>query len=1252
MTETFLGVKYNRNDFISFLSQKFLPTDFEQSIENIKIDNTNGKINQAIKLGSCDSLDLSIYEFRHSSSKDPRVSLSRECFNILGKYDYQPNALAVFYNEEAKQWRLSLITSDYIQGKKKGRVKQEMSNPRRFSYFVGEECKLHTPSKFILGLGQIREQTRNSKKYSAIEDLISRFSVEVLTDEFYDRLYDWYIWALEIVRFPEGISRDVKLTSNNNDTHLIRLITRLIFVWFIKQKDLIPDWIFDKNELNKIMNNFNPESKKTGNYYNGILQNLFFATLNREIPDRSFTSDTNELGNQQFGVNHFYRDRKGDSYFKITQDEVLKKFSDIPFLNGGLFECLDQIYDNPKKPGTAVQEYCDGFSREKSRCAFIPDILFFNDENKGKTAGIISLLELYNFTVEENTPVDVDVALDPELLGKVFEELLGVYNEETQTTVRKETGSYYTPREIVDYMATESLKNYLYEYTKDFIKENSVIEALFSYSKELPVVNSETKKLLIKAIDECKIIDPACGSGAFPMGILNKLSHVLSKLDNEGNLWKERQIERAQQEAKNAISIDDEAERDKKLKEISKTLDLNKSEYGHKLYLIENCLYGVDIKQIAIQITKLRFFISLVVEQEKDAAKPNFGIRPLPNLETKFVCANTLFGLDKANQDALALEDDKITAMKERLWNIRQQHFYAPDLKTKKDHRKKDNEIRNEIKEYLLNNAAKPNEQLIDQLTTEIVRLEIARDDVSDEKWVDLSADTGVLFNTLTNALPIMIDKNQKKRKKIDEEISRLSAQIQKEYKKGDSQVIQVDIDKIANWDPYDQNSNAADFFDPFWMFNIKDGFDIVIGNPPYVRQERLGQEFKKLLADNYPDIANGTADLYVYFFGAGLKYLKYNGFLSFITGNKYLKTKYGLELRNELALKYDVLSIIDFFELPVFKASTDTSIINIANRNQIKDTKYYPVKTLKNLNLFELTSSEYQKVIKDASEWKFINLSEESILNKIYIDSISLKDFVNDKIYSGIKTAFNEAFILDDVNAKLLLKSESKAIIKPYAKSTDIEKYNLKNKNRYFLATGYDIDVKRKYPTAYKFLKQYESKLKARLDKGLNWWNLRPCAYYQDFELPKIIYIHTAVNHQFYLDTEGRYINNSCYMIISDSKYLFAFLNSKLFEWLKKIKFVAYGDASESGRAKLDYNKMITVPIKNISNSKQKPVISLVEKITSKKQENPDADTSKLERLLENVIYRLYDLSYEEVKAIEPDFPLSKAEYEEINYG
>ncbi|MCX6162735.1 MAG: hypothetical protein NTV87_15545 [Ignavibacteriae bacterium] len=396
--------------------------------------------------------------------------------------------------------------------------------------------------------------------------------------------------------------------------------------------------------------------------------------------------------------------------------------------------------------------------------------------------------------------------------------------------------------------------------------------------------------------------------------------------------------------------------------------------------------------------------------------------------------------------------------------------------------------------------------------------------------------------------------------------------------------------------------------------------------NPPYVRQESIDAYYKQLYIENHPAVGSGITDLYVYFFDSALNIVDADGIIIFITLNKYLKTKYGAGLRNKLRFK-NVDLIIDFFELPVFEASTDTAITKIINNNSDK-TRYYPVKSLNNLDLNIIAKGEYLNVIKDESEWKFVDSNDINMMSKIYSNSKPLREFTDDKLFYGIKTGLNDAFILDSMKGIELLKSESKAIIKKYASSRSINKWEITDE-KYFIATGYEQDISKKYSSAYNHLKTYKNEL---------------IKYYGEFENPKIIYIHTAKKHNFYLDTDGYYINNSCYMIISDSKFLFFFLNSLIFDWFKRIKFVAYGDAGEGGRVKLDYNKMITVPIKKISAEQSEWFDNKYIAIKNCLKEPERADI--YEKEVESRLFKLYDLSYNEVKIIEPDFWLTEEEY------
>jgi len=691
MNGMILDKKYNRADFASFLSGRFLPDDFEPSKTNIAMDKASCAIKDAVKLGVCPSLDLGVYEFRHGSSHDPRVTLSRESFNIL-RNNIESHALAVFFNEDTAQWRFSLIASDYTVGKKTGQVKREFSNPRRFSYLLGENCKLHTPESMLINKGIVK----------SVDDLVTRFAIEVVTKEFYKELFKWYDdWAVALVKFPSGRGKAASLPKEpdieKNRQHLIRLITRLIFVWFLKQKDgLVPEWIFDKDEISKVLNNFDANNEKQGNYYNGIIQNLFFSTLNKPIHERLFANHEEAERNKDYMIKTAFRDFNEKSLFSNDYDprknprKFVDLFNSIPFLNGGLFECLDN---------SDTGEYIDGFSREEKRVAFVPNCLFWGN---GEREGLLTILKRYNFTIEENTPQDIDIALDPELLGKVFENLLSTYNKETQETARKESGSFYTPREVVDYMVDVSLREYLKGKlgTNDSLIDEK-LEKLFCYHEDGHDFDEEVP-ILLDAINNCKILDPACGSGAFPMSILNRLVFIIQKLDPRNEIWRKLQIEKVSSGTAVAYNMEDTEKRDKRLNEIKEIFDIRTgkhSNYARKLFLIENCIYGVDIQAIAIQISKLRFFISLIVDQEAiDNIENNCGVLPLPNLETKFVVANTLVGI-KQKQGILI--DRSIEKKREILQIIRNSHFSAREAKEKRKLRKQDKELCGEIAKIL-----------------------------------------------------------------------------------------------------------------------------------------------------------------------------------------------------------------------------------------------------------------------------------------------------------------------------------------------------------------------------------------------------------------------------------------------------------------------------------------------------------------------------------------------------------------------
>ncbi len=392
------------------------------------------------------------------------------------------------------------------------------------------------------------------------------------------------------------------------------------------------------------------------------------------------------------------------------------------------------------------------------------------------------------------------------------------------------------------------------------------------------------------------------------------------------------------------------------------------------------------------------------------------------------------------------------------------------------------------------------------------------------------------------------------------------------------------------------------------------DGFTIILGNPPYVRQELLGEKQKKYYAKRYANVYHSGADLYVYFYAKALEMLQADGLLAFITPNKWFKTQYGLGLR-KLLQSYDIQHIVDFFELKIFAdASTEPQIIVLKNAITTKETTnfaYFPVtKALLPDGKIEDFAKNLTKKLSinqgnlNEEEWVFASPKAQIILDKILgktgVKVISLEEYTNNAIYLGIKTALNKAFIIDkDTKAALIAKdARSAELIKPYAQPTAIKRWEIEDKNESFLInTGFDTEISpENYFAIYEHLQQFDAELAVRQDKGKTHYNLRACDYYDKFEQPKIIYIYTAVNHYFYYDVEGFYVNNSCFIISNADVFLSAFLNSKVFQFYKKLHFVAYGNADEKGRNKLDYNKMVNVPIPFLSET-QKQVF--IEKVT-----------------------------------------------------
>ena len=968
--------------------------------------------------------------------------------------------------------------------------------------------------------------------------LLAELDTKELSKRFYRELLEWFNWAVAEAKFPPA---------QKAENHVIRLITRMLFVWFVKEKELIAEELFAAHQVKKLLKKFGDNH---GDYYRAILQNLFFATLNTEIHKRGFSAAQPKT-HRNFNL-YRYADLMQD------KDALLALLNKTPFINGGLFDCLDSE-EGIKEGGYRIDCFTD--REQQGKDLHIPDKLFFDEQR-----GLLPLLGGYKFTVEESTPIEQEVALDPELLGNVFENLLANYNPETQETARKQTGSFYTPRAVVDYMVDVSLLAYLGDKVTpsdgDANRWQERLRYLLDYASvsddAAKLFKPQEKKKIVGAIANIKVLDPAVGSGAFPMAVLHKLSLVLSRLDGQNKLWRKLQKGIAMQKTDAAYNEKDDAKRKARLNEIDNTFKCYSEDFGRKLFLIQNSIFGVDIQPIACQIAKLRFFITLAIEQGAKPNEDNFGIKPLPNLETRFVAGNTLVGVAQSVV-ARMLVSPKVEKTQAELKEIRERHFNA---------------------------------------------------------------------NTRQQKIDCTEQFKQKKRTLADE---------LKRANFGDDEA-----DKIAAWDPFDQNA-VAGWFDPEWMFGEKDGFDIVIGNPPYIRQERI-RAYKPAFMRFYGNTYTGTADIYVYFYECGINLLKDKGYLCFITSNKWMRAQYGEKLRR--FMKPRLMQIIDFGGHQIFdNATVDTNILLYGKARADATFNY-------GFQLPAISEQPLYAMLRDDLDAKIYILQPPNILaikRKIEANGIPLKDWdVN--INYGIKTGYNEAFIIDTAKRDELIAQDPKSaeIIKPILRGRDIQAYELNWAGLWMIATfpALNINIDNYVAVKNHLLNFGKNRLeqsgkitngiKARKRTSNKWFETQDqIAYHTEFGKEKIVYSETLNRNKFFLDNEKYYLEKTSFMLIGeDLKFLLSVLNSKFFLFTYKSMFSSVTLGYEGFQ--LNKHAFEKYPIPKISAEKQQPYIALVDKILAAKEKDSSADISQWQREIDNLVYELYGLTKEEIDIIE----------------
>ena len=617
---------FSTTNFIAFLRESipsFKP-DYDD-LDHLFQEDIYDKYESIVKIGEAEieKDELIVIVSKTNEPLTERIGKKNQygIAKTILKQEVKDASLFIFYDEEGN-FRFSFVKANYLG------TKRDFTDFKRYTYFVTPS---QTNKTFIKQVGGCN--------FNSLDEIIQAFSVEPLNKQFYQDIAKFFYGLIggkvkigsRNVEFDTALklpSTPVEINRKIYQEFAVRLIGRTIFCWFLKSKKsensipLVPEsWLSSKTVVET--------NNEQHNYYHSVLEKLFFLVLNKKQTDRKD--------------------------YELPNDQEL-----IPFLNGGLFEAQ-------------ADDFFPTNSKGIHQIAFdlkIPNQWFIE---------LFEVLEQYNFTIDENSIYDAEVSIDPEMLGTIFENLLAEIDPDTEKSARKATGSFYTPREIVDYMVEQSLVQYL--KTKVSTENEEQLLELFKEGGSNTFKPTETN-IILEALSDVKILDPACGSGAFPMGALHKIINALQKLDPDASWWKKKQIANVP----NALAK-------QMLKE---KLDVESADYVRKLGVIQNSIYGVDIQPIASEISKLRSFLSLVIDETIIDEAENRGIQALPNLEFKFVTANTLIGLEEKQQTQRAFDFGQTDELQDKLKTIRNQYLQAygeEKVKLKKDFEKVQNKI-------------------------------------------------------------------------------------------------------------------------------------------------------------------------------------------------------------------------------------------------------------------------------------------------------------------------------------------------------------------------------------------------------------------------------------------------------------------------------------------------------------------------------------------------------------------------------
>ncbi|SHF90888.1 Type II restriction/modification system, DNA methylase subunit YeeA [Flavobacterium segetis] len=871
-------------------------------------------------------------------------------------------------------------------------------------------------------------------------------------------------------------------------------------------------------------------------------------------------------------------------------DRVKEVFAKVPYLNSSLFEPTDLEHDTlfiagledtiplPFISGTVIK---DGSGKKQKGEINALDYFF-------------DFLDAYDFASEGSEEIQEDnkTLINASVLGLIFEKING-YKD----------GSFYTPSFITMYMCKETIRRAVVQKFKSAPNPTKAGENFSTIETFNDLYNSITDlQGANDIINSLKICDPAVGSGHFLVSALNEIISIKQDLgillDRKGKRLKEYQMDIVNDEL---IITDDDGVPFTYNPKSTESQRVQETLFHEKQTIIENCLFGVDINPNSVKICRLRLWIELLKNAYyKESREKNIAYRELetlPNIDINIKCGNSLiarFGLDA----------DLKKALKQSKWNI---ESYKLAVDTYRNAESKEQK--------------KDMERLIADIKGNF-RSEIG---ISDPKKLSLEKKKGELFNYTQQVG--LFDRSKKEQTAWNKAVNTLACDVKK---------LETDIEEIKSNAIY-ENAFEWRFEFPEVLNDAGDfvGFDVVIGNPPYIRQEEF-VDIKNHLIKNF-ETHNGSADLFVYFVELGVKNLKENGHFSFIIPNKWMRSGYGKQIRAFLKT-YQITEIVNFGDLQVFEEATTYPCILSITKDKSKHMFYSS--NIGSLSFADGLASyiEQNKNEINISQlndegWTLTNFIEQNLLLKIKDVGISLSQYTNGNIFYGIKTGFNEAFVIDEITRALLIKENPNSIdiIKPLFAGRDIRRFITPTSKKYLVFSNRGINIEN-YSAIYNHLKKFELQLKAKAGAAA-WYELQASPKNIDrFTLPKIIYPDISLGSQFTIDKSGSFINDTAFSIPLHDNYLLGILNSRV------VLFYQKKIASEIRGGYLRWKSIYVnnIPIPNITLDARQPFIEKVDQILTLKQADALADTSVLEREIDLMVYELYGLSAEEIAVVE----------------